>query len=153
MPVLICYDGSPSAKHAIAVAQATLADDWAILLHVWESPVAVLADSLSDAGVGPGPPIQELNRWAGERARTIADEGAEFARSKGLTVEVRLERDKASAWQTILDVAEDTDAHLIVLGTRGRTAVQSGLLGSVSGAVVHHSERPVLVVPAPRAPR
>ena len=60
---------------------------------------------------------------------------------------MRLERDKASAWQTILDVAEDTDAHLIVLGTRGRTAVQSGLLGSVSGALVHHSTRPVLVVP------
>ena len=152
MGVLICYDGSPSAKRAIAVAQATLASDRAILLHVWESPVAVLADSFSDAGLEPGPPIQELFQLAGERARSIAQEGVDFARSKGLTVELRLERDKASAWQTILEVADETDADLIVLGTRGRTAVQSGLLGSVSGAVVHHSERPVLVVPAADAP-
>lgn len=149
MPVLICYDGSPNAKQAIVVARATLADDWAILLHVWESPVAVLADSFSDSGVRPGPPIQDLNRLAGDRARAIAHEGADFARSKGLNVELRLERDKASAWRTILDVAEEIDADLIVVGTRGRTAVQSGLLGSVSGAVVHHSARPVLIVPAP----
>ena len=107
----------------------------------------MLADSFSDSGVAPGPPIDELNRRAGERARAIAQEGAEFARSKGLKVELRLERDKASAWRTILDVAEELDADLIVVGTRGRTAVQSGLLGSVSGAVVHHSTRPVLVVP------
>lgn len=147
MPALICYDGSPSAKQAIVVARATLAGDWAILLHVWESPVSVLADSFSDSGVAPGPPIDQLNRWAGDRARAIAHEGAEFARSNGLKVELRLERDKASAWRTILDVAEELDADLIVLGTRGRTAVQSGLLGSVSGAVVHHSTRPVLVVP------
>ncbi len=148
MAVLICYDGSPSAKQAIAVAKATLAvNDRLILLHIWESPVPV--DSFSEAGIKAAPVIQELQRLAIERARTIAHEGAEFARSEGLAVEVRLESDKASAWQTILEVAEETDAKLIVLGTRGRTAVQSGALGSVSGTVVHHSSRPVLVVPAP----
>lgn len=150
MPVLICYDGSPSAKAAIAVAKARLAaNDRLILLHVWESPVPV--DSLGEAGIQAAPLMQELQRLAIERARTIAHEGAEFARSKGLGVEVRLVRDKASPWQTILEVAEETDANLIVLGTRGRTAVQSGALGSVSGTVVHHSSRPVLVVPAPAA--
>ncbi len=147
MPVLICYDGSPSAKAAIAVAKARLAaNDRLILLHVWESPVPV--DSFGEAGSQAAPLMQELQRLAIERARTIAHEGAEFAQSKGLEVEVRLVRDKASAWQTILEVADETDANLIVLGTRGLTAVQSGTLGSVSGTVVHHSSRPVLVVPA-----
>jgi nucleotide-binding universal stress UspA family protein len=147
MPVLICYDGSPSAKRAIAVAQATLATGHVILLHIWESPVAVLADAFSDSGIAPGPPIQELNRIATERARTIAEEGQEFARAQGLAVELRVERDVASAWRTILDVADEIDADLIVVGTRGHAAVQSDLLGSVSGAVVHHSTRPVMVVP------
>jgi nucleotide-binding universal stress UspA family protein len=147
MPILICYDGSPSAKRALAVAQATLADGEVTLLHVWESPVAVLADAFSDSGVAPGPPIQELTRMATQRARTIAREGQELARSQGLAVEVRVERDSASAWRTILDVADELDAELIVVGTRGNTAVRSDLLGSVSGAVVHHSTRPVLVVP------
>ncbi len=58
MPVLICYDGSPSAKRAITVAQATLGTDDVILLHIWESPVAVLADAFSDSGIAPGPPIK-----------------------------------------------------------------------------------------------
>ncbi len=58
-----------------------------------------------------------------------------------------MERSDGAVWRTILDVASDVDAELIVIGTRGATAVQSGLLGSVSNAIVHHSDRPVLVVP------
>jgi nucleotide-binding universal stress UspA family protein len=51
-------------------------------------------------------------------------------------------------WHTILDVAGGVDADLIVVGTRGANAVQEQLLGSVSNGVVHHSRRPVLIVPA-----
>jgi nucleotide-binding universal stress UspA family protein len=148
MPILICYDGSPSAERAISVARATLAGDQAILLHVWNPPVEVLADAFGDPGT-PGPPMEELERLALDRAHAIAQQGHEQASAEGLAVEVRIERDETSVWRTILDVAEEIDAELIVIGTRGRTAVQSALLGSVSGAVVHHSLRPVLVVPRP----
>jgi hypothetical protein len=35
------------------------------------------------------------------------------------------------------------------MGTRGRSAAKSFLLGSVSQTVVHHADRPVLIVPSP----
>ena len=49
-------------------------------------------------------------------------------------------------WQAILDVAEQRDAAVIVLGSRGLSGIKSFVLGSVSSAVVHHATRPTLVV-------
>jgi nucleotide-binding universal stress UspA family protein len=71
-----------------------------------------------------------------------------MAAQHGLDVSVRQEPNNSNIWQTILDVVRQVDAELIVVGTHGATAVEHALLGSVSNALVHHSERPVLVVPA-----
>jgi nucleotide-binding universal stress UspA family protein len=147
MPTLICYDGSESSKHALSVAQATLGHKPAILVHVWNPPDEYLADAFGTGGGSSGPSIVELERLARGRAQAIAHEGEEIARELGLQVETRVERNKTSVWRTILDLAAETDAELILVGTHGSTVVQTALLGSVSNALLHHSERPVLVVP------
>jgi nucleotide-binding universal stress UspA family protein len=150
MSILICYDGSPSATQAVSLAHGTIAGE-ITLLHVWSPPAAFLADAFSDPSRLGGPTLEELERLAIGRAREIMDEGEQYARSIGLSVVTRLERNDSSVWRTVLDVADELDSALIMIGTRGRTAVQSALLGSVSGAVLHHSARPVLVVPLPHA--
>jgi nucleotide-binding universal stress UspA family protein len=145
--ILICYDGSESAKRAIAVAHKTLGAEPATLLHVWSPPVEFLADAFSDPS-RPGPSINELERFALERAEAVVQGGVELARELEFTVEPRVEQSTTAVWQTILNVAEEVQADLIVIGTHGATAVQSALLGSVSNAVVHHCKRPVLIVPS-----
>lgn len=91
--------------------------------------------------------LAELGQFAQRRADAIAEQGSELARAAGMSVEPRVEMSPGSAWRTILDVADELAVDCIVLGTRGVTAVQSALLGSVSNGVVHHAKRPVLVVP------
>jgi nucleotide-binding universal stress UspA family protein len=84
-----------------------------------------------------------------ERANRTVEYGVELARNAGFSVQGRLERAATATWRAILDVAEECDAQLIVVGARGMSPVESLLNGSTSTAVVHHSHRPVLVVPPP----
>jgi nucleotide-binding universal stress UspA family protein len=50
--------------------------------------------------------------------------------------------------EAIIDAADEHDALLVVMGTRGNTGIRSLLLGSVSHAVAHHAHRPLLIVPS-----
>jgi nucleotide-binding universal stress UspA family protein len=48
--------------------------------------------------------------------------------------------------EAILNVAEVRHANLIVMGTRGRSALENLLLGSVSSKVIQYAHCPVMVV-------
>ena len=149
MSTLICYDGSASAQRALSVAASALDGAPAVLLHIWNPPERILADSfgVTEHDVASGfPQLEELVR---ERAAGVLAEGEALAGRLGFSVTSRQEPNRSSVWRTILDVADEVDAGLIVTGTHGNTAMQSGLLGSVSNALVSHSHRPVLVVPTP----
>jgi nucleotide-binding universal stress UspA family protein len=149
MPVLICYDGSASAQRALSVAASALDGAPAILLYIWNPPQRVLADSFGLAESETGPSYGDLERLSEQRAAEILADGEARAGRLDFPVTSRQEVNRSSIWQTILSIADEVDATLIVAGTHGSTAVQSGLLGSVSNALVHHAHRPVLLVPTP----
>jgi nucleotide-binding universal stress UspA family protein len=147
MPILICYDNSESARRAVSTVARTLNGDDATLLHVWSPPEKVLSDAFS-APETDHPTFAELERVSKERAGEIVEEGCALAAREGVDAHGVTRCNRSTVWETILDAADELDVQAIVIGTRGTTAVQSNLLGSVSNAVVHHSHRPVLLVPS-----
>ena len=95
--------------------------------------------------------IAELDRAAAEAGDRIAEEGARIARACGLEGEPVAVKAGGPVWHTIVETADGCDAAAIVMGSRGLTALRSTLLGSVSGGVVHHADRPTLVMRRPSA--
>ena len=61
------------------------------------------------------------------------------------------ETNSGNAARAILDMADQHDAHVIVLGSNLRTDVPLIPLGSVSHKLLHMARRPVLVVPHRKA--
>ena len=48
--------------------------------------------------------------------------------------------------QTIIDVAADSDAALIVIGAQGNTGLRRFMLGGVAGKLAHHAPTSLLIV-------
>ena len=152
-PILLCYDGSPSAKHALAEAGRLLAPARALLVHVWLPISRVLL--WSPAFGTPGrltEPVAELDDAWRAGAQRLADEGVELAREAGFDPEPLLAESRHGAWRTIVALGDEHDARLIVTGSHGISPAASKVLGSVAAGIVHHAARPVLVVPAPHRP-
>jgi nucleotide-binding universal stress UspA family protein len=146
-PVLFCYDGSQGSRAAMAAAAELVAHPVAaVALTVWQ-PAAVL---LAEAGGFGGSYLSNEDQVDGEQAqlaRDAAEEGAERGRALGYDASARIERATQGVGRAIVELADELDARLIVCGRRGRGAVTSALLGSVSHAVLAHSGRPVLIAP------
>ncbi|MDA0181911.1 universal stress protein [Solirubrobacter phytolaccae] len=143
-PVILSYDGSEDAVVAIQRAAALFGPRPALVLVVWPRAHAQLAYGWP--GMAYAQDLDAIDKAAAEGAAELAEKGAALAREAGLDAEPLTMRASGPIWQAILDVAEDRDAAAIVLGSRGLSGIKSLVLGSVSGAVVHHTTRPTLVV-------
>ena len=91
----------------------------------------------------------EVNGAAAELGGRVAGDGVRIAEQTGLHAEPAAVEATGPVWKTIVDIADRNDAATIVMGSRGLTGLQSMLLGSVSSAIVHHADRPTLVVRQP----
>ena len=148
--ILIAYDGSADARAAIERAAQLLPGEKAVVLVVWEPFAEVMAHTGAGVGLAPGiADFDEIDAASEAAAERRAAEGAELAGSFGLDAEPRSCAQGPTIWHVVVSQAREVDARAIVIGTRGLTGVKSFLLGSVSSAVLHHSDRPVVVVPSP----
>lgn len=153
-PVLIGYDGSEDARAAIAVTAGLLPARRAIVVHGWSSSISrsFVGESLLAA---PLAEVREITRdldavFAGD-AGDVAEAGALLARELGLEVRALAVEASPGAWRALSAAARSERAALVVTGCRGRGALASTLLGSVSAGLVHNAEGPVLVVRPPRS--
>jgi nucleotide-binding universal stress UspA family protein len=150
-PVVIGYDGSPDADHAIDVAAARLGPVPARVVTVWESGLATAQAHTPPPLGAPALPSPEAEARLEAAAREIAAAGAARATAAGLRAEpdIRVGIGVGDIARALFDIAEQHDADLVVVGRRGIGRLRAAVLGSVSDAAVRDGRLPVLVVPAP----
>lgn len=149
-PALFCHDGSEGASAALAVGGDLVvgADGHIVVLSVWRLVAAQLA-AAETFGSASLPDEADADRAAVEAATRTAEDGVARASARGFAATARVELAGDAVWRTILAVAMEIDAAVIVCGRHGRSRLGSALMGSVSREVLAHAGRPVLLVPEP----
>ena len=139
-PIIICYDDSEDSRRAIEAAAELLPNRRAVVLDV--GPVVTPEQAYASAAFAV-PGFEEEN-LADAAAR--AQRGVDHALTHGIQATAKATVE-APIWQGVLDVADQTDAAVIVIGSRGLHGLREAVEGSLSHDVSDHSHRPVLVVP------
>ena len=151
-PVLIAYDGSEVSRAAVRHAAELFAGRPAVLATVWEPGLAAVQGAMPGMGMGMGTgspdptTIEEVDRVAREHASAVAADGAEFARSLGLVAEPQAVPDEVDVADTLIDIARERGAAVVVAGSHGISGLRKRLLGSVSRKLIEHCDRPILVI-------
>ena len=112
------------------------------------------------AEIGPGGVYRTVDRGRGGAqggrlggGRARRRRGVEFACEAGFEAELLAIEQDGRAWRMLLSTAKKHGAGAVVVGARGRSAIATALLGSVSNGLIYHSPFPVLVVPKVADPR
>jgi nucleotide-binding universal stress UspA family protein len=137
-PVVVATDGSRGAEAAVA-AGARVARTL--------GTTAVLAYVRPSLGPLGDPYYQEKLSEQMAHARAAIERANELLAQEGVDAEEEIL--EGSAADRVVELARARNAPLIVVGSRGLGAVAGALLGSVSSAIIHRADRPVLVVPRP----
>ncbi|HEX5575351.1 MAG TPA: universal stress protein, partial [Gemmatimonadales bacterium] len=153
-PVLIAYDGSEVSRAAVRHAAELFRGRPAVLATVWEPGLATVMGELSvgpaDTSMGTLPPdpatVEAVDRSQREHASTVAAAGADFARSVGLRAEPQAVPDEADVADTLIAIAQERGAAVVVVGSHGISGLRKRLLGSVSRKLIERCDRPVLVI-------
>jgi nucleotide-binding universal stress UspA family protein len=136
--IVLGYDGQAGSVAALRTATAIASAFNRPLVIVFGYRPAAIGGEVTDLG--------KAVRKVGEG---FTAEAVEQAHEQDASVDVQVEIVDLRPADAVLQVAEEHDALVIVVGTTGRGPIAGSLLGSVTYQVVHRSTRPVVVVPAP----
>jgi nucleotide-binding universal stress UspA family protein len=138
--ILVAVDGSPDAEQALTDA-IDLAESEHTRLTLVTAVPQIPATGFLVPGAVTDDAIANTRAWAEAILRRALDQVPD-----DLPVSTVL-TDKPIRPALIRQI-KDGHHDLVVIGSRGRGAVRSALLGSVSHYVLHHSPVPVLIVHA-----
>jgi nucleotide-binding universal stress UspA family protein len=142
--ILLATDGSETAMKAARWA-AELAKTYGAkvtVLHVVHIPAALAGSTILPGGAADVAVVTRLMEQAAEGVLTVTTPVLEQA---NVEYDTRVEYGHTA--ETIVRVATEEKADLIVMGSRGLTDASALLLGSVSHKVLHAvHDKPVLIV-------
>ena len=134
--IVLALDGSEGSQRAIPIATELAKRDEAplVIVHVPERVVP------QPGTASPGPGEAEIRAEVEKQAQELS--------AQGIDTKVKVASIVAGGPAVrIAEIANQEDADLIVVGTRGRSAVTGLLVGSVTQRLLHIAHRCVLAVP------
>jgi nucleotide-binding universal stress UspA family protein len=148
--VILAYDGSAAAEHALGAAARVLVERRALVLVVWKSGLGFeLLEIRSLTGLPPAPidirTALEIDEDTRERAQRLAERGARIAREAGFDAEAAA----VPISNTIVTVAKERGAPAVVVGERARGRLGEVFLSDISRDVIRHAPCPVVVTRHP----
>lgn len=151
-PVIIGFDGTAASERAVRAAAELLSARPALVVVVVEESAAL--SSVIAPAVAAGLPLTELEIRNAElavkevvrRAERTAQEGVALALELGLKAEGRTVVDDVPVATSLLRVAKELDAPVIVVGAHRRGALSELFLGSTAKEVLKRSQIPALIV-------
>ncbi|MHA6794408.1 universal stress protein [Pseudonocardia bannensis] len=151
-PVLIGFDGTPAAERALREAGELLAPRHALVVVVMEigrvfaatvGPLMTASIPVTETEIRTA---MEYEKEALQAARRLAEKGAAMAQEAGFDAQGLVVADDASVPATLLRLAEERDAPVLVLGAHRHSALSELLMGSTARELLKRADRPVLVV-------
>ncbi len=144
--IVVAVDFSPGSRSAIGAVEALAGKErlTVYLTHVIEPPAFVLPRSALVVYDGS---------YRDEARRRLQVLAAALTRRLGKAVDVRVELRQGPSEVQICNLADRVRAHLIIVGSHGRSGFRHALLGSVAERVARFAKRPVLIVPLAAAHR
>jgi nucleotide-binding universal stress UspA family protein len=136
--VVVGTDGSPNAEAAVRRAIEVTKGSGAVIHLVIAYPdVPTFGETISSSAKRDPINLREVAESVAARAeREVESEG----------IEVVTHAREGDPAKVILDVAEEQNADLIVVGARGLTGFRRFLLGSVSSKLSHHAKCDLMIV-------
>lgn len=142
MKILLAVDGSVSSLHMLAVLGA---HDELLPNHHDYTALTVIEPMPGRAAAFL--PEDSIAAWYDEQAHGVLEPVRRFARQQGWKLQTC--RAVGSAGEQIVRFAAEGGFELIVMGTHGRTALASAVMGSVTTYVLGHCSVPMLLIPRP----
>ncbi|MBI5640452.1 MAG: universal stress protein [Nitrospirae bacterium] len=136
--ILVAVDGSESGKNAFrqSCKIARRDNSWITVI----TAIPPYQDQFQMLSIK-----EKVSRALREEGEKILSELKKIADEEDVFIRPVL--DEGSPVDSILDLAEENNFDLIVMGRRGKGRLEKALVGSVTARVIGHSRRDVLVVP------
>ncbi|MDX6606511.1 MAG: hypothetical protein QOD14_1051 [Solirubrobacterales bacterium] len=140
--IVVGTDGSETATEAVATA-VELARLSNAKLEIVSAYEPVPQSRLKDEGQGIAGDVSHIVNPR-EDVQFVLDKAAAVA--KKAKIEVVTHPREGEPADAILDVAEENDADLVMVGNKGMTGARRFLLGSVPNKISHHAPCDVWIV-------
>jgi nucleotide-binding universal stress UspA family protein len=135
--ILVALDGSHFSEKALdqALSMAKICNSKVFAISVVDLYPEVMA-------LAP-----ELEEKLAEEVGETLERAKQAAEKENISCET-IVRMGGPAYEFIVQEAKDRDIDLIVMGTRGKSAFQRVVIGSVAERVIAHAPCPVMVIPS-----